>query len=329
MVQATEQMIGSWADNERRDIQADMMRLTLGVACQTLFGAEICPNPEVVGRAMQSAMESLVEWAQSAIPLPSWVPTPVNVRFNRALRELDAIVDGLIESRRQNPAGDDLLWALLSAHDEAGDAMSDRQLRDEVRTLFIAGHETTALTLTYALYLLAGHSDVQQALHRELSTELGSRPADFSDLPRLTLLRGVVMESLRLYPPADTIGREATGDCTIGSLHIRKGTNVFMSQWVVHRDARFFPNPDQFVPGRWTDDFERELPRFAFFPFGGGPRACIGQTFAMTESMLVLATLCRHRSFAPDPSYRLELRPTLTLRPRDNVRMVVRAAPVK
>lgn len=323
MVRAVEQMIGSWAHNETRDIQTDMMRFTLGVACQTLFGAETRPNSDVVGQAMQTAMESLVHWAQGAIPLPQWVPTPVNLRFRRSLCELDAIVERLIDSRRQKPPGDDLLWALLSARDDRGQPMNRRQLIDEVRTLFIAGHETTALTLTYSLFLLASHPLLQDRLQRELASELGSRPTEISDLPKLQLLRGVLMESLRLYPPADTIGREAAEDCTIGPLRLRKSTNIFMSQWVVHRDARFFPNPDQFAPERWTAECERRLRRFAFFPFGGGPRACIGQTFAMNEAMLVLATLCRGFSFAPDPTYRLELRPTLTLRPKENVRLMI------
>lgn len=324
MVGAAEDITRLWGDNQPRDIQADMMRLTLSVACRTLFGAAACPEPQSVGLALQTAMESLVEWAQGALPLPGWVPTPVNLRFKRALRDLNEIVSGLIEARRHKPAGDDLLWALLSARDESGDPMSPRQLLDEVRTLFIAGHETTALTLAYSLYLLAAHPDAQERLRRELSANLGSRPAEISDLARLPFLRGVVMESLRLYPPADTIGREATEECAIGPLHLRKGTNVFMSQWVVHRDARWFPDPEQFAPDRWTDDFERHLRRFAFFPFGGGPRACIGQGFAMTEAMLVIATLCRSFSFAPDPGYRLELRPTLTLRPKEHVRLTIR-----
>lgn len=324
MVDATEDIIRSWNANETRDIQADMMRLTLAVACQTLFGAEACPEPQAVGRALQTAMESLVEWAQGALPLPGWVPAPVNLRFKRALRDLNEVVIALIEARRHKPAGHDLLWALLSARDESGDPMSQQQLLDEVRTLFIAGHETTALTLAYSLYLLAANPAAQERLQRALSAKLGSRPTEISDLPRLPLLRGVVMESLRLYPPADTIGREAAEDCSIGPLHLRQGTNIFMSQWVVHRDSRWFAEPQQFDPERWTDEFERTLPRFAFFPFGGGPRACIGQGFAMTEAMLVLATLCRRFSFSPDPGYRLELRPTLTLRPKENVRLTIR-----
>ena len=242
---------------------------------------------------------------------------------DQAIRALDGIVSDLIESRRAAPEGDDLLWSLLCARDEDGSPMSPRQLLDEVRTLFIAGHETTALTLTYSLYLLATHPDAQERLRSELLTVLGTRRPEMSDLPRLRYARGVVLEALRLYPPADTIGREAAEHCTIGELSIRKGTNLFMSQWVVHRDARFFPDPERFDPGRWTDEFERGLPRFAFFPFGGGPRVCIGQNFAMTEAMLVLATVCRRCTFAPGPGYRLELRPTLTLRPRENVRLFV------
>ncbi|HEY2587434.1 MAG TPA: cytochrome P450 [Tepidisphaeraceae bacterium] len=325
MVRAAREMLESWTSDQTRDVQADMMRLTLRIACETLFGADVCPDPDAVGRALGEAMESLVDRAQGSLPLPGWVPSPANRRFNRAIRGLDAIVSGLIESRRDMPPGDDLLWSLLSARDDDGSPMSARQLLDEVRTLFIAGHETTALALTYSLYLLAMHPDAQERLRAELREVLGSRLPEMSDLPRLRSARGVVLEALRLYPPADTIGREAAEDCTIGELAVPKGTNLFMSQWVVHRDARLFPDPERFDPDRWTDAFERALPRCAFFPFGGGPRVCIGQNFAMTEAILVLATICQHFTFTVDPAYRLELRPTLTLRPGENVRLLVHA----
>jgi cytochrome P450 len=321
MVRAARDVLDAWTAGEIRDVQADMMRLTLRVACTTLFGADVCPDPDAVGQALGEAMESLVDRAQGSLPLPGWVPSPANRRFNRAIRELDAIVSGLIESRRGKPPGDDLLWSLLAVRDDNGSPMSPRQLLDEVRTLFIAGHETTALTLTYSLYLLAMHPETQERLRSELLTVLGTRPPEMSDLPRLRHARGVVLEALRLYPPADTIGREAAEDCTIGELAVPKGTNLFVSQWVVHRDARFFPDSERFDPARWTDDFERALPRFALFPFGGGPRVCIGQNFAMTEAILVLATICQRFTVASDPSYRLGMRPTLTLRPSENVRI--------
>jgi cytochrome P450 len=324
MTRAARQMLDAWADGQTRDVQADMMRLTLRIACTTLFGADVCPDPDAVGRALGEAMDSLVDRAQGSLPLPGWVPSPANRRFARAIRAVDVIVSGLIESRRGTPGGDDLLGSLLAARDDDGLPMSPRQLLDEVRTLFIAGHETTALTLTYSLYLLATNPEARERLRPELLTVLGTRLPEMPDLPRLRYARGIVLESLRLYPPADTIGREAAEDCAIGELAVPKGTNLFMSQWVVHRDARFFPSPERFDPGRWTDDFERALPRFAFFPFGGGPRVCIGQSFAMTEATLVLATICQRFTFAPDPSYRLELRPTLTLRPRENVRLITR-----
>jgi cytochrome P450 len=213
---------------------------------------------------------------------------------------------------------------LLAARD--GDApLSDRQVRDEVMTLMLAGHETTALALSYALYLLAAHSAAQDELRAELARELNGRLPEYADLPRLAYSRKVVNESMRLYPPADFLGREATEDCTVAGIPVRKGTNLFFSQWVMHRDARYFPDPLSFNPSRWTDEFERTLPRFAYFPFGGGPRYCIGQTFATAEAALVLATLCQRFRFEPDPTFRLELNPGITLRPKAGVTVMVKA----
>ncbi len=177
--------------------------------------------------------------------------------------------------------------------------------------------------LSYSLYLLAANPDAQSALQSELATVLGERTPAHSDLPRLEFTRKVVLESMRLYPPADVLGREAVADCTIGNVRVRKGTSIFMSQWVMHHDLRYFKDPGTFDPGRWTEHFEAALPRFAYFPFGGGPRSCIGQSFALTEAVLVLATLCQRYCFSPDPSFTLELWPSITLRPRNGVRLVV------
>jgi cytochrome P450 len=343
MVDCTDRMTQTWrgeiagsaAPNTAtsvRDVHADMMRLTLEIACKTLFGADACPDPEVVGRAMEDGLEGIAARFRLTLPLPSWLPNPANLRLRRSMKTLYAVVNGLVESRRRAATaatgaggadGNDLLGMLLSARDEDGSAMSAGQLLDEVLTLLLAGHETTALALSYSLYLLAQHPGVQATLREELARVLGGNLPTFADLPRLPYLRNVVTESMRLYPPADFLGREAVADCVIGGIPVRRGTNLFVCQWVLHRDARYFPNPLAFDPARWTDAFERSLPRFAYFPFGGGPRYCIGQSFATAEAALILATLCQRFNFEPDPTFTLELHPGITLRPRAGVRLKV------
>jgi cytochrome P450 len=273
-------------------------------------------------------MEAIADRLNWMVPLPAWFPTPTNLKLRRSVGALDEVVAAIIARRRaaepSGGGGNDLLSTLLAAlDDEDGSGMTDRQLLDEVRTILLAGHETTALALTYALHLLATHPDAQAKLHAELSAVLGERAPAFADLPRLPYARNVVTEAMRLYPPADFLGREATADCTVAGIPVRKGTNLFFSQWVMHRDPRYFPDPETFDPDRWTPAFERSLPRFAYFPFGGGPRYCVGQQFATTEAVLVLAAACQRFRFAPKPGFRLELWPNITLRPRHGLPLVV------
>ena len=341
MASSTAAMLDTWRDEARkgddgaqvrqRDVHAEMMRLTLEIACRTLFGADACPDPHAVGHAMEESLRALDVRFGRLFPVPDWFPTPANLRLRRALRSLDEVVGGIIARRRASSgsAGDDngrndLLSTLLRARDEDdGSGMTDAQLLDEVRTIFLAGHETTALALTYAMYLLAMNPEAQGRLHAELVAVLGGRPPAYEDLPRLTYARNVVTEAMRLYPPADVLGREAVVDCVVGGVPVPRGTTVFMSQWVMHHDPRYFPDPDRFDPGRWTPEFERALPRFAYFPFGGGPRFCIGQSFATAEAVLVLASVCQQFEFAPVPGFQLELWPSITLRPRGSVPLLV------
>jgi cytochrome P450 len=203
--------------------------------------------------------------------------------------------------------------------------MSDQQLRDETLTLFVAGHETTALALTYALYLLARSPEWQEALSAEVTQVLEGRQPTMADLANLKLTEAVVLEAMRLYPPVWSIGREAIADVNIGGYRIPKGGSVFISQWVVHRDPALYPDPERFDPGRWTGDVQR--PRFAFFPFGGGPRICIGNRFAMMEAKLILAVLAQRFAFGGAAAGELDLLPTVTLRPRHPVRLTLSARP--
>jgi cytochrome P450 len=210
----------------------------------------------------------------------------------------------------------DLLSRLLHARDDEGGAMTDRQLRDEAVTIFLAGHETTALSLFYAFFLLALHPEVESRLNDELAHVLGGRLPTVADVPNLTYAGWVAREAMRLYPPAWGVGREAIEDCEIGGYLVPKGTQFFIVQYLVHRDPRWFENPESFEPERWDGDLIKRLPRCAYFPFGDGPRVCIGNHFAMMEAVLVLATIAQRYRLEVLPGQTLELLPSITLRPR-------------
>jgi cytochrome P450 len=324
MVGAAERLLAGWRDGETRDLHTEMTRLTLEIAAKTLFGAEVGAEADVVGEAMAAALAAFDARLGTGYLVPHWVPTPTNRRLHRAVRRLDAIIYGFIEQRRRGGADrGDLLSILLHARDEDGSRMTDRQLRDEAMTLFLAGHETTALVLAWTGYLLAQHADVAERLHAEACAVLGDRPAEAADVPRLTIAEQVVLESMRLYPPAYVVGREAVADCEVHGYCIPAGTTLFMSQWVVHRDARWFDGPEKFLPERWAGGLAQRLPRFAYFPFGGGPRLCIGNTFAMLEAVLVLATLARRFRFTLVPDHPVAPWPSMTLRPRHGIRVVL------
>jgi len=328
MVSATSQMLETWQDGKTRDVHADMMRLTLRIACETFFSAEKPPDANVVGQALHESMVLLGRRFRRLFPIPDWLPTPDNLRLRRSLGTLQSIVNDIVRGHagNQDGASHDLLGTLLAARDDDGSGMTQRQLLDEAMTLLLAGHETTALALSYSLYLLATHPEALQKLQAELGAVLGGRAPTYEDLPTLAFARNVVTEAMRLYPPADVLGREAVEDCTIEDVPVRRGTTVFMSQWVMHRDPRYFAEPLEFHPDRWTPAFEKALPRFAYFPFGGGPRNCVGQNFATAEAVLILAEICRRFSPAPTPGFQLVLWPNITLRPRDGVPLIVKRA---
>jgi len=232
----------------------------------------------------------------------------------------------IIAERRASGSDEgDLLSMLLEAQDEDGSQMNDQQLRDEVMTLFLAGHETTALTLAWSWYLLGESPEGERKFHAELDEVLGDRDATFADLSRLKFTEQVVKESMRLYPPAYGLGREAIKDCEIGGYHVPPGTQVFMFQWATHRDARFFDEPLRFKPERWTAEFESRLPKYAYFPFGAGPRVCIGASFAMMEMILVLATIGQRFRLELDQNHPVEVYPAMSLRPKEGVKVTIRA----
>jgi len=254
-----------------------------------------------------------------------FVPLPSMLEFRRAVRQLDATVYQIIDRRRRNGQDSgDLLSMLLEARDEDGSRMDDQQVRDEVLTFLLAGHETTALALSWSWHLLAENPDVDQRLGEELDRVLGGRTPTISDLPLLPYSEGVIKESMRLYPPAWGVGRTVVKEFELGGYRIPAGANVVMSQWVQHRDGRFFPDPEKFDPGRWSTEAARKLPKFAYFPFGAGPRQCIGASFAMMEGVLLLAAMAQRFQPRAVPGHTIEPLPSITLRPKRGVWMELR-----
>jgi cytochrome P450 len=259
--------------------------------------------------------------------LPERVPTPRNRRFSRALSTVDKIVYSMIEERRAGRiVADDLLSMLMEARDaETGESMSDKQLRDEVMTIFLAGHETTASSLSWALYLVSKDPNVEEKLAAEVDAALNGRTPAMEDLPNLPYTRMVIEEALRLYPPAWAFGRQAIADDEIGGYRIPANSSVLVSPWITHRHPAFWDRPQQFDPERFTAEKSAGRPRYAYFPFGGGPRQCIGNEFAMMETQLVLAMIAQQFKFRLVPGQRVEPDPSVTLRPKGTLAMTLTA----
>ncbi len=325
MLEKAKEKLSQWTDGQCFDIQKEMMRLTLSIAAKTLFDAGV-ENDQEFEQALSDAQKYLGERMDDFIVLllPGWLPFPTNLHLKEAIHKVDSVVYKLIKERRANTSGrKDLLSSLIEATDDDGSTMSDQQIRDEVFTLFFAGHETTALTMTWTLYLLAQHPEIEARLFAELNELLNGRELKGEDSHRLPYARKVIMESMRVLPPVWAIGREAAEDCKIGDYEIKKGTSILISQWVNNKDERWFANPDKFNPERWSDEFCQNLPKYAYFPFGGGPRTCIGNNFAMIEAVLLLACIVKDCRLELLPEPKVELQPAVTLRPRHGVYMRV------
>ena len=324
MVDYTRRLTSNWQPGETRDMHREMMRLTLEIVVRCLFSADVSNDVDHVGDTLKELVKPFAAQATLKWIVNNRLPTPEHLRFHRFAKRIDDVVYRIIAERRASGKDEgDLLSMLLAARDEDGSQMSDQQLRDEVMTLFLAGHETTALTLSWSWYLLGKHPDAEKKFHDELDEVLGGRPPAMADLPKLKFTEQIAKEAMRLYPPAYGLGREAISDCEIGGYQVPAGTQVFVFQWVTQRDARFFDRPDDFVPDRWTSDFEESLPKYAYFPFGGGPRACIGASFAMMEMILVLATIGQKFRLELTSSQPVEIYPAMSLRPKDGVQVMV------
>ena len=328
VVERTRRLIDRWAGNEVRDFHADMMALTAQIAGQCFFGADVSQDVDAVSHEMVVLGELLTARLDSVLAvLPDGVPTPTNVKVRRSVRKLDRIVYSIIEHRRRSRASrDDLLSRLLAAVDDDGSGMSDKQLRDEVMTFFLAGHETTSLLLSWTLYLLARDRRAQARLRDDVRDALSDGLPSAGAIARLPFLDAVLCESLRLYPPVWGMSRQATADCEIAGQHVPKGTSVIFSQWVIQRDPRYFDHPDSFQAERWLDGLQKRLPRYAYFPFGGGQRICIGANFAMLEAGLILAMLLQRFEVEPIAGEEVVTWPAFTLRPRFGVHLALTRA---
>ena len=324
IVEFTEEMCATWKHGETREIHNDMMRLTTRVVTKTLFNSPVPQEIDELSAASTVVMERFTrQWKWHRLFLALF-PALGSRRFEQVVRRLDAFIYGLVRERRASgrDAGD-LLSMLLQARDEDGTGMTDGQVRDELITLMLAGLDTTALTLSWAFYLLSQNPAAVATLEEELATVLGDRAPGFADLPQLAYAELVVKETMRLYPPAWLIGRAAIRDCEIGGHHVKAGNSLLMSQWLKHRDPRWFKDPGSFIPERWRTEEIKQLPKFAYFPFGGGPRTCIGNSFAMMEAMLVLATISQKFRLTAPHGYQVRPWPTITLYPKGGISLTV------
>jgi cytochrome P450 len=323
MVEYAERLLEEWQDGEERDIHAEMMRLTLQIVGKTLFDADVERDAQDVGKSMELLLKLGANFRRT-IFVPQWLPTPANLRIERAISRIEKVLYRIIAERRASgrDAGD-LHSMLLAAQDEDGTRMTDKQLRDEAITLFLAGHETTANALSWTWWLLAQNPAVEARLHAEMRDVLGGRSPSLEDLPRLAYASHVITESMRLYPPAWGIARTCIEDHEIVGYPIPRGSGVSFSQWTVHRDPRWYDAPEEFRPERWEGDLLKRLPRFAYFPFGGGPRQCIGNSFATMEAALVLATVAQRYRFRLVEGHPVVALASITLRPRHGIRVVL------
>ncbi|MCZ7567118.1 MAG: cytochrome P450 [Ardenticatenaceae bacterium] len=325
MTDATARMLERWQvyarSGEPFNVAAEMMRLTLEVVGGTLFSTDVTGEAEAVGRALTVVIEYVNDLETRLFPLPPSIPTPANRRYRAAQRTLDEVVRHVIDERRRagTDRGDLLSMLLLAQDEETGASMNDRQLRDEVMTIFLAGHETTANALAWTWYLLSKHPSAGRRLHAELADMLGGRRPTVEDLPRLNYARMVIEEALRLYPPVWGFGRQAITDDEVGGYFLPANSLVVLSPYVTHRHPDFWENPEGFDPQRFMPQHAAARPRFAHFPFSGGPRQCIGNAFAMMEAQLILAMVAQRYRLDLVPGHSVEAEPTVTLRPRHGI----------
>jgi cytochrome P450 len=329
MTSFAERMSGEWQDAKDdgvRDIDHEMMRLTLQIVAKTLFSADITDDADEVGAAMTTIVDLFNFLLLPFSEILEKLPIPHSIRFRRAKAKLDEIIYGFINERRASgeDKGDLLSMLLLSQDEESGSGMSDVQVHDECLTLFMAGHETTANLLTWTWYLLSQNPEAERKLHEELDRALNGRVPAFEDLPNLKYAEAVVAESMRLYPPAWVVGRLAVEEHEFNGYKVAPRSLLLVSEYVMHRDPRYWTDANEFKPERWeTLSIKEASQRYIYFPFGGGVRRCIGEQFAWTEGILLLATLARKWKLRLQPTQKIGLKPQITLRPKFGMRMSI------
>ncbi|HJT23750.1 MAG TPA: cytochrome P450, partial [bacterium] len=327
MVEKALSTASSWEEGRTLDVNEEMMHLALSIVGQSLFGTQLEGEAESIDRALGTALKVFKDWMYRPFPT-FWgkFPFPKTLKVRKARRELDKTVFAMVARHRQRGTDNgDLLSMMLFAEDAEGGGgrMSDTQVRDEAMTLLLAGHETVGNALTYCWYLLAQNPEAEAKLHAELDAVLGDRPPALEDYPRLAYTEQVFAESMRILPPAWAVGYQALKDTKIGGYDVPKGAVVNVAQYLMHHDPRYWPDPEKFEPERFTPEAKVSRPRFAYFPFGGGTRQCIGESFAWMEGVLVLATLARQWRPRPVEGFKLEFFPSITLRPKHGLPMVM------
>jgi cytochrome P450 len=329
MVDGIARFVGEWEqapDGRTLDVLPEMMRLGLRIASTTMLGTDISGEADSIGQAYRTAFEYVsLKMNGRLMFTPPWLPTSRNRQFRQSMALLDRVVLDLVARRRNEPAKNDVLGLLLAAQDEdSGLGMTDVQLKDEAITLLTAGHETAGAALSWTWYLLGQHPEVQQSLFEEVSGHLGGRLPVEGDLPHMPLATAVFEETMRLYPPAWGMPRETIADDSINGYPVPKKSTLILSQLLAHRHPDFWPEPDRFDPSRFLGGLSADRPKFAFFPFGGGQRICIGNHMAMVEGPLALAALSQRFQFTLVPDQQVVADPTFTLRPKYGVQCVVR-----
>jgi len=328
MTDYTERMLTRWTEGQTLDVHHAMTHLTMQIVSKTLYDADVGDEADGIGAAIDVLNRIGGEEFQQGYVLPQWIPTSKNRQIKRAVRQLDGLMMPIIEQRRSSgeDKGDLLSMLLISQDEDTGGRMTDRQVRDEAVTLFVAGHETTSNLLAWTWYLLAQHPTIEAQLHAELDSVLKGRTPTMRDLGTLQFTDWVIKEALRLYPPAWILnGRKPMQAIHVGGYTIPAGSLIFMSPYVLQRDPRYFDDAETFQPQRWADGLEKRIPRYAYFPFGGGPRVCIGNQFALMEARLVLATIAQRYRLALSGGAVVEPDALITLRPKNGIMMRVMA----
>ena len=324
MVHYTAQVQAGWRAGQEVRIDQAMAGLTMSIIGKVLFDQDVFGDTDELGAAITTVLEYMNYSISHLFPVPMTWPTARSRKTRAALALINRRIQAMIDARRKTPVErNDFLSLLLRARAEDGSSMSDEQIREEALTLFMAGHETTANTLSWCIYFLALHPDLADRLQAEADSVLGGRVATAADVPNLPYALQVFKEALRLYPPADSVSRTALHPVEIGPYQMQKGEIVALPVYTIQRRPKFYPDPERFDPDRFLPEAEKRLPRHAFMPFGAGPRICIGNHFAMMEGQLILATLAQHIRFELVPGQAVVPHPVFVIRQKDGCRVII------